>query len=154
MATAMELLYEEQLLHLREIALSREWEFLELEEKKFILGRLKARDGSLFWLFVDCEGYQTTPAAFNWYNPETKTLNSPVDTPTGGSFFHSSGRICAPWNRLAYKECDPKGPHGDDWQLSNWITNPRTGGTITLAAMVLRIYRELQSPDFKGRMGK
>ena len=135
----------------RQIGACRGWEFEELEGCKFIVGMM-ARDGSYFWLFVDCEGYQTSPPAFNWYNTECKSKNQPSNTPIGGQYFHPSGRICAPWNRLAYKECDSQGPHGD-WQLSNWMSNPKTGETKTLAAMLLRIYRELQSPEFKGRMG-
>lgn len=139
------------MLPVRQIAASRGWELEELEGCKFIVG-MKARDGTQFWQFVDCEGYQTIPPAFNWYNPESMRKNYPSDTPIGGGFFHSLGRICAPWNRLAYKEHDSQGPHGD-WQLSNWLNNPGTGETKTLAAMLLRIHRELQSPEFRGRMG-
>lgn len=135
----------------RQIAASRGWALEEIEGCKFIVG-MKARDGTQFWQFVDCEGYETIPPAFNWYNPESKAINQPSETPTGGQYFHGSGRICAPWNRLAYKECDAQGPHGD-WHLSNWMSNPKTGQTRTIAAMLLRIYRELQSPEFKGRMG-
>lgn len=151
MATATELLYEEQMVSVRQIAAVRGWELDELEGCKFIIG-MKARDGTQFWQFVDCEGYQTTPPAFNWYNTESKAKNQHSDTPLGGSYFISSGQICAPWNRLAYKECNPQGPHGD-WQLSNWMSNPKTGETKTIAAMLLRIYRELQSHEFKGRLG-
>ena len=53
---------------------------------------------------------------------------------------------------LAYRQADPKGPHGD-WELSTWMTNPKTGGCITLAAMALRLATELQSPRYQGRMG-
>jgi len=151
LATATELFYEEQMVHVRQIAASRGWTLEELEGCKFIVG-IKARDGTQFWQFVDCESYQIIPPAFNWYNTDSKARNQPSDTPIGGQYFHSSGRICAPWNRLAYKECDAQGPHGD-WQLSNWMSNPKTGETKTIAAMLLRIYRELQSQEFKGRMG-
>lgn len=134
----------------RQIAASRGWELKELEGCKFIVG-IKARDGTQFWQFVDCEGYQTIPPAFNWYNHESNVKNHPSDTPIGGGFFHSSGRICAPWNRLAYQQ-EYGGPH-NEWQLSNWMSNPNTGETKTLAAMLLRIYTELQSQGFKGRRG-
>jgi len=137
----------------RQIAASRGWMLEELEGYKFIVG-MKARDGTQFWQFVDCEGYQTVPPAFNWYNKDTKAMNQLSDIPVGGTFFiknNSIGVICAPWNRLAYKNVYG-GPH-QDWQLTNWMSNPKTGETKTLAAMLLRIYRELQSPEFKGRMG-
>jgi hypothetical protein len=150
LATATELLYEEQMIPVRQIGAFRGWELEEFEGCKFIVG-MKARDGSQFWQFVDCEDYQAIPPAFNWYNPEGNVKNHPSDTPNGGSFFHPSGRICAPWNRLAYQQ-EYGGPH-KEWQLSNWMSNPNTGGTRTLMAMLLRIYRELQSPEFKGRMG-
>jgi hypothetical protein len=151
MATATELMVAEQLEHVRQIAqLVEGWSFEQVDAVKFIIGLL-ARDQSWFWLFVDCELFTQQPPAFHWYNPQTKALDLPPDTPRGGSYFHGSGRICAPWNRLAYKECDPIGPHGD-WQLSSWMTHEKTGGTITLAAMVLRIHFELQSPLYQGRM--
>lgn len=151
MATATELLYEEQMAFVRQIAAVRGWQLDELEGCKFIIG-MTARDGTRFWQFVDCEGYQTIPPAFNWYNTESKAKNQCSDTPKGGGYFHNSGRICAPWNRLAYQEYDAQGPH-NDWQISNWMTNPKTEGTKTIAAMLLRIYSELQSPKFEGRLG-
>jgi hypothetical protein len=147
MATAGELVFEEQFGHLREIAASREWPL----ERAFILG-MKARDGSQYWLLVDCSDYPAMPPVWHWYNPATKLLEQPADTPKGSGFLHSSGRICAPWNRLAYKKIDPNGPH-DDWDLANWMTNPKTGNCITLSAMALRIHVELGSARYQGRMG-
>lgn len=142
-----ELAFEEQFGHLAENASSRDWSL----ERALILG-LNARDNSRFWLLVDCGEYPTLPPAWHWYNPEKGLLDHPADTPKGGTFFHSSGRICAPWNRLAYKKIDPHAPHGD-WDLSNWIVNPKTGKCNTLSAMALRIHVELNSAHYQGRMG-
>jgi hypothetical protein len=147
MATAGELVFDEQFGHLREIAASQGWQL----ERAFILG-MKARDSSQFWLMADCTDYPALPPAWHWYNPTTRLLDQPVDTPKGGTFFHSSGCICAPWNRLAYKEVDPRGPHGN-WDLANWMTNPKTGGCTTLSAMALRIQVELAGGLYQGRMG-
>ena len=147
MATVGELVFEEQFAHLRENALSHGWPL----ERAFILG-MKARDGSLYWVLVDCTEYPALPAAWHWYNPTTRLLDQPADTPKGGTYFHSSGRICAPWNRLAYKNIDPSGPH-EDWDLVNWITNPKTGSCTTLSAMALRIHVELNAAHYVGRMG-
>ena len=147
MATAGELVFEEQFGHLREIAASREWPL----ERVFILG-MKARDGSQYWLLVDCSDYPALPPAWHWYNLATKLLDQLADAPKGSGFLHSSGRICAPWNRLAYKKIDPNGPH-DDWDLANWMTNPKTGDCRTLSAMALRIHVELGSERYQGRMG-
>lgn len=147
MATAVDLIFEEQFGHLRENASSQGWSL----QRAFIVG-MKARDGSLFSLMVDCSEYPALPPAWHWYNPETRMLDQPTDTPKGGTFFHSSGRICAPWNRLAYRTVDPKGPHGD-WTLANWVTNPKTGNCTTVSAMALRIQVELSSVQYQGRMG-
>lgn len=147
MATAGELVFEEQFHHLRENAGSRDWSL----ERAFILG-LKARDGSQYWQLVDCSDYPAVPPAWHWYNPSSGALDQPADTPKGNGFLHSSGRVCAPWNRLAYKSIDPLGPH-DDWDLANWMTNPNTGKCTTLSAMALRIQVEMSSEHYHGRMG-
>lgn len=150
MSTPIELVFAEQTAHLRRIAETWGWEFKEVDGMCFVLN-LPARDGSHFWLLVECDRFPLIPPAWHWYNPETKAADRPCDTPRGGSYFHSSGRICAPWNRLAYQCYDPHGPH-NDWALANWTANPHAGSCHTLAAMALRIFVELQSPLFAGRM--
>jgi hypothetical protein len=147
MATAGQLVFEEQFGHLAENAGSRDWSL----ERAFVLG-LKARDGSRYWLLVDCSDFPALPAAWHWYNPIGRALDQPADTPKGSGFVHSSGRLCAPCNRLAYKKVDPNGPH-DDWDLANWMTNPKTGKCTTLSAMALRIHVEMNSEHYQGRMG-
>ena len=151
MATLTDLLFAEQFGHLREVAESRGWSLKQIEGPGFELV-LPARDGSRFGLKVHCDGYPGTPPAWRWCNPDTGVCDQLADTPGGGGYFHSSGRICAPWNRLAYKQVDAQGPHGD-WQLSTWMTNPKTGGCTTLAAMALRIAVELKNDRYKGRKG-
>lgn len=150
MATPAELALAEQLTNLRTTATARDWPFHLVGDVQFTIV-LPARDGSTFRLLVECDHFLDQPPAFHWYNADTGARDQPADTPTGGQFFHNSGRICAPWNRLAYKQYDPKGPHGD-WSLADWMTNPKTGSTKTLCAMALRIYTELQKPTYKGRM--
>ncbi|MBI5103312.1 MAG: hypothetical protein HZB33_15980 [Nitrospirae bacterium] len=151
MQGATELTVIEQYRDLEEIALARCWFLNMLTDIQFVIG-MAAPDRTCFHLFVDCEGFPGVPPAFHWYNLRTKTLDEPKDTPKGGGYFHDSGRICAPWNRLAYKKIDPAGPHSD-WELANWMTNSYTGSTTTLSAMAIRIYRELYGPNFKGRKG-
>jgi hypothetical protein len=150
-ATATDLVFAEQFSHLREVADNRGWDLKEIEGPGFVLGLL-ASDESRFWLKVECDGFQGIPPAWHWHNPETGALDAVVDTPKGNGYFHSSGRVCAPWNRLAYKSVDAQGPHSD-WQLSNWMSNPKTGHCTTLTAMALRISVEFHGPRFKGRMG-
>lgn len=150
MPTAADIILEEEGTHLHEISSSRGWVLQKLDSTKYIV-RLPAKDGTWFHLLIDCEGYKEQPPAFNWYNPATGQMNQQPDTPRGSGYFNDSGVICASWNRLTYKQCDPRGPHGD-WQLASWITNPYTGQTTTLSAMVLRISVELMSQRYQGRM--
>lgn len=147
-----ELVFAEQFSQLSEVAGHRTWPLCRIEGLRFQIA-LPARDGSQFGLNVLCDGYPGTPPAWRWCNPESGICDQPPDIPKGGGgYFHGSGRICAPWNRLAYRQVDPQGPHGD-WQLSTWLTNPKTGSCTTLAAMVLRMAVELQSTRFRGRKG-
>lgn len=149
MATVTDLVFAEQFGHLREVAEHRDWPLRQIDGPGFELA-LPARDGSRFGLKVLCDGYPGTPPAWRWWNPETGACDQAADTPRGSGYFHSSKRICAPWNRLAYKQVDDQGPHGD-WQLSTWMTNPKTGSCTTLAAMALRIAVELQGSRYQGR---
>lgn len=149
--TVAELSVGEELGPLREIADHRGWKLEPHGSTGFVLG-LPARDGSWFWLLCRCDDYPGFPPAWHWYNPETGAVDQPQDTPRGKGFLHGSGVICAPWNRLAYKAEDPRGPHSD-WTIGAWRTNPKTGGCKTLAAMALRISVELQAPTLSGRSG-
>jgi len=150
MATASELVLESQLADLRQNAGVHGWFFELVEPTTFVLG-LPAKDGSDLALFVKCNDYPSQPPAWHWYNRETKEIDAFGDTPTGGSFFHGSGVICAPWNRLAYKTKDPRGPH-NDWDIGNWMAVAQTGGTRTLAAMAERVAHELRT-SYTRRMG-
>lgn len=147
MVTAGALVFDEQFRNLKEIASAWQWKL----EDGFVFG-LKAHDGQTYWLKVDCTDYPAVPPAWHWHNPETKASDQPADTPKGSGFLHGSGRICAPWNRLAYKRIDSQGPH-DDWDLTSWQRNAKTGKCTTLAAMALRIHVELNSTRYQGRMG-
>jgi hypothetical protein len=150
-ATAAELVFAEQFGHLREVAGKRGWDLKQIDGPGFVLG-LPTRDGSRLALKVTCDDYPGLPPAWRWCNGDSGECDQPADTPRGSAYFHSSGRVCAPWNRLAYTQADPKGPHSD-WELGGWMTNPKTGGCTTLAAMALRLAVELQSSRYQGRMG-
>lgn len=147
--TAASLVIQPELQALQEVAKERGWLFRQETEHEFVLGL--GRGTEQFFLRVDLTDYRATPAAWHWYNPQTSALDQSQDTPRGGTFFHSSGVICAPWNRLAYKSVNSKGPHGD-WDIrGNWVAHANTGGTRTLVAMALRIDHELQL-NFAGRL--
>lgn len=150
MSTAPELVYRAQMEDLESIAIARSWQIQEIDDCSFQLA-FPTHYNSLCYLFVECDDFPSLPPAWHWCDKNGDKLNEPVNTPKGsGGYFHGSGRICAPWNRLSYRSVDAKGPH-KDWTLSNWITNPKTGACNTLAAMALRIAVELRSPRFQGR---
>jgi hypothetical protein len=150
MATASEIILASQIEAVQKNATLHGWKFKLLDAASFLLG-LPTKDGSEFTVMAKCDGFAPTPPAWHWYNPETKAIDAPCDTPLGGSFLHTAGVICAPWNRLAYKEVDPRGPHSE-WTIGNWMAIPETGGTRTLAAMAIRIAHELRT-SFTKRMG-
>lgn len=150
MATATELILNCQVEHLLENARLHSWFFDRVDVTTFVLG-MTAKDGSDFSLRTRCDGYAATPPAWHWYNRETEAIDSPYDTPLGGRFFHSAGVICAPWNRLAYKSVDQRGPHGN-WEIGNWMNIKETGGTHTLASMAERIAHEFMV-SYTNRMG-
>ncbi len=149
MPTAAELTVSEELIALRENATLLGWSFADIEGTVFSVG-FPARDGTTFWVKTFCDRYPDQPPAWHWYNPDSGLLDQRADIPKGGGFFHSQEVICAPWNRLAYKSVDPRGPHSD-WIISDWRANPKTGACRTLSAMALRIAQELQS-RLEGRM--
>lgn len=149
--TVEELEFQKQFSDLSEIAEQRRWNLERLSVNSFAIS-LPAKDKTVFSLLFECENYLTQPPAIHWWDKETGEKNLPRSTPIGSAYFHGSGVICAPWNRLAYKEVNPNGPHSD-WQLSNWKSNPQTGQTLSISAMVLRILTELNSNNYRGRMG-
>lgn len=122
------------------------WEFERVGDWCFRIS-LAAKNGDIYQLEVECEGFPVQPAAFHWRNRETGALDQLVDTPQPYNFFHGSGKICAPWNRLA---SEPDGPH-PKWVRTSWQQENETRGTTTLAAMVLRIHHELSTARYQGR---
>lgn len=148
--SALDLVLEDELTALESIATARGWNLTRPQPRMFHLD-MPAKGGDRLYLHADVTDYPPKPPAWHWRDPATGTLDPLKHTPKGGAFFHGSGVICAPWNRLAYKDVDSRGPHSD-WALAGWQLNPLTGGTRTLAAMALRIAHELEV-NFSGRMG-
>jgi len=149
MASAEDLIVHSEVADLRQVAQHRGWELEERNSCCLLLG-LPARDQTFFYLLVDYTAYRGQPPAWHWSDESAQRLDDQRYTPEGNGFLHQSGRICAPWNRLAYKSVDSGGPH-TDWTLANWATNARTGACTTLSAMALRIYVELNGPRYSGR---
>ncbi len=153
MATAAELSVAEELTPLREQAEWQGWPLKETDPLHFLLG-LPASDGSWFYLWVDCADYPVMPPAWHWCDAEGGALGQPYCIPEGTGYFHPNNVICAPWNRLAYNQQDTRGPHSD-WTIGDWKSNSYTKGCITLCAMALRLYVELNSARYhKKRKGQ
>ncbi len=137
MVTATDLIVAEQLEALAANAAELGWSITILRSSTFVLG-VPAKDGStLFWR-CETERYPTWPPAWHWSNPHGEETDLPTVTGRGGNFFHGNGVVCAPWNRLAYKLVDARGPH-EDWSIGDWLTNPKTGQCTTLSAMAARL---------------
>lgn len=152
MATVAELTVAEELEPLQEIASSRGWGFTVLDTLHFLLS-LPAKDQSMFHLLVDCSQYKVQPPAWYWCDSNDARTDRASNQPRGSGYLHPSGVICAPWNRLAYKSVDTRGPH-DNWTIGDWLKNSATGGCTTLAHMALRIFVELNGPRFaSARLG-
>ncbi|MET4214222.1 hypothetical protein [Bradyrhizobium sp. LA2.1] len=149
MTSPAALLVKVELDALKENAGLMGWTFEEIDDLTFVLG-LPAKDGVTYHLRVRCDGYSATPPAWHWCNPATGKIDDPRDTPRGGNFFHPSGVICAPWNRLAYTMVDSRGPHSD-WEIGVWQNNPHTKACHSLSAMALRIAHEL-TKKYEGRL--
>lgn len=151
MATVEELAFNGEFDHLKEIATAKGWHLEKQGANSFVI-TLPASDGSSYSLLFECDDFLQLPPAIHWYDPKSRETDIPSVTPQGQNYFHGSGTICAPWNRLAYKSVNPKGPHAD-WALNTWKSNPKTGETKTLSAMILRIFTELNSSNYKKRSG-
>jgi hypothetical protein len=96
-----------------------EWEVEFAPESGLLKASVKHPiDGQPVWLTADLVGYRALPPAWRCVNREGVEVKSaypaPGPLPDGkASIFHSKPVICAPFNRLAYK--DGEGPHANDW---------------------------------------
>jgi hypothetical protein len=94
------------------------WEIEFLLDRCQLKGSTKhPADAKPLWLTADLSGYKAIPPAWRFVNREGVEEKSayPAPGPVHGkaSIFHSNPVICAPFNRLSYKDGD--GPHASDW---------------------------------------
>jgi hypothetical protein len=99
----------------------------------------------LIEVVATCGGYRAEPPDWRFVRPGSNQ-SGPEFSPAvfAGGIFHPNGLICAPWNRLAYKELE--GPH-DDWGgPTNWLSVPGDISTAqTLADMLAIVDAQLRS---------
>ena len=148
MATVDDLVIKREIAEVEENAQLHGWAFDRVGPSSFRVS-LTAKNDDIFQLEVECDQFPDIPPAIHWRNQNSGALDEIADSPGPYNYFHGSGRICAPWNRLASTE---GGPH-QKWKWANWRQQPETKATISLAAMILRIHHELRSDNYKGRRG-
>ncbi len=94
------------------------------DELKMIFTGCHPKEKSPLHIIANVDGYRALPPIWTFLDP-SGTCNSssffPIAGPVAGkgSIFHSSNRICAPFNRLAYKE--HSGPHSNWGGPANWL---------------------------------
>ena len=82
------------------------------------------KDETELFLHADLTGYRAIPPAWRFVDHDGKVTKSafPAAGPVvdgKSSIFHSNLLVCAPFNRLAYKEAD--GPHADWGESTGWF---------------------------------
>lgn len=99
---------------------------------------------------ADVASYRALPPIWSCFQGKTKENETSWAPrfPKGGtlpggvqSIFHSSGVICAPFNRLAFAE--HAGPHGDWGGSANWLSVRGTVRATNLAEMIAQIEAHL-----------
>lgn len=103
-----------------------------------------------FHLWGDCSGYRAVPPAWTFVEPDSQTTTKhafPARS-RGATIFHQNPVICAPFNRLAYKEYN--GPHANWSGPSNWMNITGHVRATTIADMLNVINLHLQHSP--GRM--
>lgn len=101
--------------------------------------------GSEFYLKGDVKGYKVVPPAWAFCTPQWEESTSlehfpaRVKTPFGSSIFHAKPVICAPFNRLAYKEHG--GPHSDWGGPAQWLDAAKNKVRATTIGDMLQAIR-------------
>jgi hypothetical protein len=105
-------------------------------------------DGTKMLILADVNGYRALPPAWFFKNPlDSAQRNTFFPKPGttrggGGSIFHGSNTICAPFNRLAYQRYG--GPHAD-WGLECWLNVKDHICETNLAGMFASIVGHLKA---------
>ena len=112
------------------------------------------RSGAPVCIVASVDGYRELPPAWTFLSPSGSSsafFPKPANLRSGrGSIFHNTGRICAPFNRDAYKS--EGGPHSDWGGPVQWL-EVRTPGQVyatSIAEMFAVIFGHLQaSPEIR-----
>jgi len=111
-------------------------------------------DGMKVRIVANVDGYRALPPSWTFENPAESQPKQPffpkAGTPKGGqgSIFHGSNTMCAPFNRLAYKQHG--GPHGNWGGPECWLNVKGHIRETNLAGMFASIIVHLKaSPGMK-----
>ena len=107
MATVEDLAIEREIAVVEENAQLHGWAFDRVGPRCFRVS-LTSKSEDTFQLEMECDQFPDIPPAIHWRNQNSGALDELADSPNPYNYFHGSGRICAPWNRLASTE---GGPH-------------------------------------------
>ncbi len=110
----------------------------------------------LFYIRGQFDDYRELPPAWTFTDaswaaaPQHLLFPKPIQSPYGASIFHTQPVICAPFNRLAYKEHD--GPHSDWGGPASWLTagQPNEAKAHHLADMLSVLHQHFRFT--RGRM--
>lgn len=144
---------EGELLEARPLAERRGWHLEKLGPLAFkasITAKSVGEQPPETYVFEwELDDYRAVPPAIHVAMPDGSERDTKRCLPQDGhGFFHDSGYICAPWNRLAYL---PGGPHAGDgaWQLAGWAEASKPNNRI---GMILElIWTLLNDSGYQGR---
>jgi hypothetical protein len=146
---------EEELPGVKSYAARHNWE-IEWDKDALILtfAGQHPNDGTKIQVVADLQGYRALPPAWLFRDPSTTTHEKIFFPKPGtgrgiqGSIFHGSNRICAPFNRLAYREHG--GPHSNWGGPECWLNVKNHIREIYIAGMFASIIGHLRvSPGMK-----
>lgn len=108
-----------------------------------------------FFLLGSFDGYREIPPAWIFSDSSWSQSNVKRNYPSpsipglcGSSIFHSSGLICAPFNRLAYAA--HRGPHADWGDLVGWLS----AGSMWVNATTIGDMLQVILRDFRLTRGR
>lgn len=129
------------------------WEISAIDEdnQTFSVKMSSRIDSEIYIVQFRFDDYREIPLYIEFIDPQTNQPGTKNAYPSStDSFFHTNPVICHPCSRKAYKVFG--GPH-EDWSLTGWESNPKTGALKNIRAISTAIHTRINdSSIYKGRM--